>query len=234
MSVLWSLPSAVIALLVIVGPLGAFSGALSPGTGFRLFFAGGALALVCAIALGGAAAIAALRNSPWRAQALRAAGVPVVVTLGLVAIQATSGGPAQPFNDVTTDLADPPMYSTGPAAGEVYPEVFVEWQRDAYPGLRSLRSAEPPEAVFARALEVARRSPSWQVVREDPSSGLIEAVATTRIFRFQDDIVIRVRADAAGSVLDLRSRSRLGRGDLGANAARIETFLSEFGALESP
>jgi uncharacterized protein (DUF1499 family) len=220
MSVLWSLPSAVIALLVIVGPLGAFSGALSPGTGFRLFFAGGALALVCAIALGGAAAIAALRNSPWRAQALRAAGVPVVVTLGLV--------------DVTTDLADPPMYSTGPAAGEVYPEVFVEWQRDAYPGLRSLRSAEPPEAVFARALEVARRSPSWQVVREDPSSGLIEAVATTRIFRFQDDIVIRVRADADGSVLDLRSRSRLGRGDLGANAARIETFLSELGALESP
>ncbi|TMA41924.1 MAG: DUF1499 domain-containing protein, partial [Deltaproteobacteria bacterium] len=60
----------------------------------------------------------------------------------------------------------------------------------------------------------------------DGASGTIEAVATTRVFGFQDDIAIRVRADgSAASRVDVRSKSRDGKGDLGANAARIRAYV---------
>ena len=231
MSRLWSFPSIIVAALVIAGPLGAFAGLLSPWLGFRLFLLGGAVALVSAIALAGASAIAALRGSPWRRRAVRAALLPVAVTLFLFLLQAGSGQPTHPFNDVTTNLEDPPGYTSGPAAGKTYPEEFVELQREAYPDLAPLRTERPPSDVFARALETARRMPSWEIVSEDPAEGLIQAVSTSRIFRFNDDLAIRIRPDSRGSVVDVRSRSRVGQSDLGANAARIRAF---FAAFEAP
>jgi uncharacterized protein (DUF1499 family) len=231
MSRLWSFPSILVAALVIAGPLGAFAGLLSPWLGFRLFLLGGALALVSAIALAGASAIAALRGSPWRRRAVRAALFPVAVTLLLFLLQAGGGRTTHPFNDVATNLEDPPGYASGPAAGETYPEEFVELQREAYPDLAPLRTERPPSDAFARALETARRMPSWKVVSEDPAEGLIQAVSTSRIFRFNDDVAIRIRPDSRGSVVDVRSRSRVGQSDLGANAARIRAF---FAAFEAP
>jgi uncharacterized protein (DUF1499 family) len=59
----------------------------------------------------------------------------------------------------------------------------------------------------------------------DTAAGRIEAVDTTFWFGFQDDIVIRIRGEAAGTRVDVRSKSRVGRGDLGANARRIRGFL---------
>ena len=53
---------------------------------------------------------------------------------------------------------------------------------------------------------------------------LFEALATTRVFRFVDDVAVRVRRGGGGSVIDVRSTSRVGRSDLGANAARIRAF----------
>jgi uncharacterized protein (DUF1499 family) len=231
MSRLWSFPSILVAALVIAGPLGAFAGLLSPWLGFRLFLLGGALALVSAIALAGASASAALRGSPWRRRAVRAALFPVAVTLLLFLLQAGGGRTTHPFNDVATNLEDPPGYASGPAAGETYPEEFVELQREAYPDLAPLRTERPPSDAFARALETARRMPSWKVVSEDPAEGLIQAVSTSRIFRFNDDVAIRIRPDSRGSVVDVRSRSRVGQSDLGANAARIRAF---FAAFEAP
>ena len=66
----------------------------------------------------------------------------------------------------------------------------------------------------------------------EPVVGYVEATDTSSTFRFVDDIVIRVTgpdgADAAHSMIDLRSRSRVGRSDLGANAARIRAFVERF------
>ncbi len=45
---------------------------------------------------------------------------------------------------------------------------------------------------------------------------------------FKDDVVIRISSDADGTLVDLRSVSRVGVSDLGANAARIQDFLSQF------
>jgi hypothetical protein len=50
--------------------------------------------------------------------------------------------------------------------------------------------------------------------------------ATTFWFRFKDDVVIRVKPLGKESRIDLRSVSRLGKGDLGANAKRIREFLN--------
>ncbi|MEQ8804009.1 MAG: DUF1499 domain-containing protein, partial [Haliea sp.] len=61
-----------------------------------------------------------------------------------------------------------------------------------------------------------------------PESGYIEAVDSTAIMAFKDDIAIRVRAAAEGSVIDLRSVSRVGVGDIGANARRIRAFITAF------
>ena len=40
------------------------------------------------------------------------------------------------------------------------------------------------------------------------------------------DIVIRVAADGTGSRIDVRSQSRWGRGDFGANARRVRAYLA--------
>ncbi len=57
----------------------------------------------------------------------------------------------------------------------------------------------------------------------------------TAVFRFKDDIVIRVSADGTNSKVDVRSVSRIGVSDIGTNAARIRAFsggLQELAAAE--
>jgi uncharacterized protein (DUF1499 family) len=70
----------------------------------------------------------------------------------------------------------------------------------------------------------AVRALGLEIVHEDANAGQLEARATSRIFRFVDDVAIRVRPTGQGSLIDLRSRSRDGRGDFGVNAKRIETL----------
>ena len=78
----------------------------------------------------------------------------------------------------------------------------------------------------AAALAAAQ---GWEVVDVNPEQGTVEATATTFWFGFKDDVVVRVRPEGSGSKVDVRSISRVGLSDLGANAARIEAFLGEFG-----
>ena len=46
---------------------------------------------------------------------------------------------------------------------------------------------------------------------------------------FKDDIVIRISREGDSSIIDLRSVSRVGVSDLGANAKRIRAFKAQFG-----
>jgi len=68
------------------------------------------------------------------------------------------------------------------------------------------------------------------VVDADPAAGRIEANETSRWFRFTDDVVIRVAPDGAGSRIDVRSVSRVGRSDFGVNAARIRAYTAALSA----
>jgi len=146
------------------------------------------------------------------------------------------------INDFTTDPADPPALAhaaTLPpnvARDMTYPKGFADIQRGCCADLHPARvRAGAPEA-FARAEAVARQM-DLTVTWRDPSAGLLEAMATSRLFGFHDDIAIRVRPEADGtSRIDVRSKSRDGQGDLGVNAARIRTFVAalEAGAAAPP
>jgi uncharacterized protein (DUF1499 family) len=93
-----------------------------------------------------------------------------------------------------------------------------------YPDIQPRYLADEPGAVFEAALAVVRNA-GWEVVEADAAEGRIEAVATTRLLRFRDDVTIRIgAAEEGGSRVDVHSRSRAGRNDFGTNARRIRAF----------
>jgi hypothetical protein len=62
---------------------------------------------------------------------------------------------------------------------------------------------------------------------EASSVGVFEASGKTPVLGFIDDVVVRVRASKKGSTVDVRSASRIGDHDLGANARRVQAFQRE-------
>jgi uncharacterized protein (DUF1499 family) len=129
------------------------------------------------------------------------------------------------INDITTDTENPPQFAARVPKGD-YAAHFSELQRIGYPELRPLELTVPPGQAFARA-QAAAQALGWEIVGTDQGAGRIEAVVTTRWFGFKDDVVVRIAAAGGGSRIDVRSRSRVGRSDLGANAKRIQEFLTD-------
>jgi uncharacterized protein (DUF1499 family) len=137
-----------------------------------------------------------------------------------------------PIHDITTDSEDPPPFVAVLAlrADAANPpdyggEAVAAQQRAAYPAVRPVQTGLPPEQAFAAALAVAQDE-GWELVAAVPAEGRIEATDTTLWWGFTDDIVIRVRPEDGGSRIDVRSKSRIGIGDFGTNAARVEAFLA--------
>ena len=136
-----------------------------------------------------------------------------------------------PIHDISTDLENPPAFVAvvplrAAAANNLdRPTAVVEQQRKGYPDLAPLTLGIPTTAAFPRALTVARQM-GWEIVVADEASGRIEATDTTRWFGFKDDVVVRVTPWGAGSRVDVRSVSRVGRSDIGTNARRIRAFLA--------
>jgi uncharacterized protein (DUF1499 family) len=142
------------------------------------------------------------------------------------------------IHDITTDTENPPEFASilplrkdaSNPAEYGGPEIAAK-QHAAYPDIRPLAVGISPSRAYEAALAAARRM-NWQIVEGSPSERRIEAVATTRWFGFKDDIVIRISPAAnGGSILDIRSLSRVGLSDLGTNARRIRTFLKTFSSM---
>ncbi len=136
-----------------------------------------------------------------------------------------------PIHDISTDTLDPPAFvavlplrADAPNGAEYAGEAIAAQQRAGYPELRPLPLDLPADAAFARALQAAEQM-GWEIVAADPGNGRIEATDTTFWFGFKDDVVVRVRPEGEGSRIDVRSVSRVGGSDVGANAARILTYL---------
>ena len=213
--------------LFVLGPVAARLDVIPPFAGFIAFVLGGVIGLFNSIA-----GLLVFRRDRRR-------GVLIMVLSeipALVMIYASLAGIGKPaINDITTDLVEPPnlISAMGRPANHgrdlVYPEEFKDQVRAAYGDLKPLHVKEPPDAAFARALALARTRPDWQIDSVNESSHVFEGVATSRIFGFQDDFAVRVRRDegGSGSVVDMRSKSRDGKGDLGANAERIQHFLED-------
>ena len=220
------------AVLLLLGPLAHRLGVL----GLLPAFASLALGLViCVLALPVASVTWLVsRRRPDVVRQAATATVLAIVVLAIPAWAVLSNLDAPPIHHITTDPADPPEFvAVVPLRGTTsnpieYPGGDAEaQQRAAYPDLRPLVMAADPVDVFAQALEVAE-SLGWEVVSASEGEGRIEATATTLWFGFKDDVVVRIRADKDddGSRVDLRSVSRVGGGDLGANAARIRAFIA--------
>jgi uncharacterized protein (DUF1499 family) len=137
---------------------------------------------------------------------------------------------APPIHDISTDLENPPTFEAilplradAPNDLERTSDV-TELQRHGYPDLAPVTLPIPLDQAFDRALAVAQEA-GWQIVTADKSSGRIEATDTTRWFGFKDDVVVRLTPWGAGTRVDLRSVSRMGRSDIGTNARRIRQYL---------
>lgn len=216
-------------VLFVGGPASAHQAMVSPVAGFLAFVAGGILALVAVFA-------GVVQTFRWGLGAGRPGvllGAVPAATLVYLAAQAL---PYPPINDVSTDLDDPPEFEGAARAAArrgrdlSFPRASVSVIRRSYPDLGPLEVPEPAARVFDRALLVAQGMPRWRVTVVDRDRLVFEGVATSRIYRFRDDFVVRVRPTSDGSRVDMRSKSRDGKGDLGANAARIREFLGKLRA----
>ncbi len=161
-------------------------------------------------------------------------GAAFIIGLGVAAIpyllvqQARS---VPRIHDITTDTRTPPEFvAIAPLRADApnpleYPgeEVAIE-QRQAYPEITTFATDLYPSIVFDHAVAVVQTL-GWELVDSDREAGRIEATETTTWFGFKDDVVIRIQGSDAGSLVDLRSKSRVGMSDVGANAARIQRFL---------
>lgn len=137
-----------------------------------------------------------------------------------------------PIHDITTDFANPPplTYSRGLRDST---EGMNTWryegdsiaaqQRKAYPDIQPIMLAMPLDSAYAAAYRTVQEL-GWEVTAADRAERLIEAQVTTQWFGFVDDVVVRVAPGSGISRVDVRSKSRVGRGDVGANAKRIRRF----------
>jgi uncharacterized protein (DUF1499 family) len=225
----WRL-SIVAAAAFVLGPVGAHFGLTKAMTGFLVFDLGGILGIT-SLVLG---LIGVLRNSgDARRTATRGAalgGLVAVVFLGLAV--SASGVPR--INDITTDTERPPRFVAAQQLPEnverdmTYPgPSFADQQKKGYPNLSPLLLAVPPPDAYAKVTQAAKAMPDWTIIREDEAAFTLEGTATSRLFRFQDDFVVEVRPEVGGSAVHMRSKSRDGQGDVGANAARIRGFLAQ-------
>jgi len=224
------------ALKPVVGPLGYAPLAL---------LAGAALALI------GLVLAFAVKPPRGRLTALIALLIPVALIGWGVNLQ-KSIKDVPPLHDVSTDLADPPAFSqdvidarakvpggnplelqTGvipqspnfPAYGG---RKVVDVHAEKYGDLKPVISDVSPTDIFQIVLDAAKAQ-GWTITRAEAASGVIEATSKSFWFGFTDDIAVRIRplADGTGSVVDVRSTSRVGLSDLGMNAKRVRAFQSD-------
>lgn len=208
----------------VLGPVVAHLGIVPALAGFIVFDLGGLLGLL-ALVLG---IVGTLRGGGAGA----GLAIGLVVTLAFLVI-AVPSGKVPPINDITTDIGNPPQFVKAPSLpgnrgrDMKYPgESFAKQQTAGYPDLAPLRLDLPIDQAFQRVVTAAQQTPDWKITRTDPVAHALEGVATSRLFRFKDDLVVEVRPQAAGSVVQMRSKSRDGKGDVGANAARIKAFFA--------
>jgi hypothetical protein len=145
--------------------------------------------------------------------------------------------------DITTDPIDPPRYDTLAKVRprDANPVIYAglaaaERQIEAYPDIEPIESGLNVRLAFAAALAVVTQR-RWRIVEARPPDqgrreGRIEAVARTPLMGFRDDVIVRVRARPQGSRIDIRSSSRYGTFDFGANAERVRSLIDDIeGAL---
>ncbi|MBI4249510.1 MAG: DUF1499 domain-containing protein [Elusimicrobia bacterium] len=205
----------------------------APMQGFILMLLGGLSGLASVAAALIAVLWCAFSKRPAGPALLRALpGLGVALVFAVLFVRARK---YPPINDITTTPEAPPRFDRLAALAEnarremCYRPALTEIQKKAYPDLAPLESASSPAETFEEVRRAARGMPRWTIISEDAGAERLEAVAETFLFRFKDDVVLEVRAEPSGSSVHMRSKSRDGKGDAGANAKRIREFLDKAG-----
>lgn len=155
------------------------------------------------------------------------------LVLGVMAMLVIPATSVPPIHNISTDMVDPPTFNAVAALREganpldYDAAVLGPQQREAYPDVKPLTTTLGREAALAKSIAVLEGM-GLQIVAAPPSGRIVEATYTSFWFGFKDDVVVRIRPAGAGSLIDVRSVSRVGQSDLGANAARIMEFLGKF------
>jgi uncharacterized protein (DUF1499 family) len=138
-----------------------------------------------------------------------------------------------PIHDITTDLDNPPEFSAivrlraeAPNPPEYAGPETAEAQREAYPEIKPVILAVNLQNVMDAAVMLITER-EWKLVAINRNEGRIEATEKLAWFGFKDDVVLRFTETMEGTQVDMRSKSRIGRGDVGVNAKRIEEFLED-------
>ena len=141
------------------------------------------------------------------------------------------------IHNISTDVVNPPAFNKvialrGEGANpHVYDaELLAPLQIAAYPTIKTLEVDDSFNKAFNKANLVVSKL-EWDLVGVDEVNGVIEATQTSGLWQFKDDVVIRVTRKGDRVNIDLRSVSRIGRSDLGANAKRIEAFFAAYKSL---
>ena len=235
------LVSAVVLLIILItGPLGyKFSMVpLQPSlVSLLIAVVGGALVFLIGLVY----LVIAMRSDLGRNRNLVIVSMILgLVPVGIIGPQIAAAGDVPPIHDITTDTTNPPAFvaivplrENAPngyeyGVSEAWPaEKLGATTMEAYPGLKPIESDLSVADAVDRT-EAALQAMGLEIVAVDKEAGLVEATATTFWFGFKDDMVVRIVGNGEGSRIDLRSMSRVGQSDVGANAARITDFVDRF------
>lgn len=234
-----------LSLLGLATALGSLVAALGCGLGSRfgwwhyrtgiaalgtVFWVACAAALICAVAV----VLAAVSARSGRALVMGLAGLAMAGATAWVPFNLRMTARSVPaIHDISTDLDNPPAFvrvATLRSSGD-HPVAYdgpqvADMQRKGYPDLAPLVLSAPPDKVFAIA-RAALESSGLELVDADAGQGRIEATATSMLFGFKDDVVVRLTPQGDSTRVDVRSKSRVGRNDFGQNAKRVRAILGK-------
>lgn len=233
-----TLIGSVIALVLLcIGPVGTRMGVWDFQTGLLLLIPAAVLLAAIGLLVGLVSLFVSSRRGftadpPILFTSIAICAV-ILVTMGL---QFQKGTSVPPIHNISTDISEPPQFTQAIVAlrGENSNPLAYDaddigtQQAAAYPEVKTLKVASSRSATVQNVV-AALQDMGLEIVTVDEAAGIVEATATTFWFGFKDDLVVRVREAQGGSLVDVRSVSRVGLSDLGANAARIQALLGRLG-----
>jgi uncharacterized protein (DUF1499 family) len=222
------------ALAVLLAGPGSRFGPWHWRTGFTIVQYGAYAGLAAAVLAAVGGGLVRMRAG-WKM--LGASVAALLIGLGSVGVPWTYKHKAASLpriHDITTDTENPPgmiallKHRHGAQNLPMYAgRVVADRQRKGYPDIAPVTLPVPPNQAYDRVRAAAKRL-GWTVVAsvapEKKQDGRLEAYERSLLFGFTDDIVVRIRPAPGGSRIDIRSVSRMGEHDHGANAERIRKF----------
>ena len=222
------------AVLMVMAGFGTRLGMWSYTGGFTIA-SGGVMLAAAVFFLGVIGYVVCLRKGLQSERSNILVGLLIcAVLLGQFGMQMNAVSSVPRIHNISTDTLDPPSFDALIAVREAEganplaydAALLAEQQQAAYPWVTTLTSPISPANALNSATMVLEDL-GLEVINVSTEKGIVEATDTTFWFGFKDDVVVRVRAaeNGGGSVVDVRSVSRVGQSDLGLNAKRIGSIL---------